>query len=163
MYPNYLTEVSTHFNKDMGDCSKITSPKKKFSDFLLLTVPPFGMFGSGQRSKPLEVEKMVTATKEARSRWWEDMLAKWEWECFLRWFGPTSQPGLSGSLWEKFVEGLQLLGDVLSFEAWAGLVPLVRSRKSSEDGQRRLELLSCSLDSNILSPAHQPPWGLPHW
>ena len=68
MYPNYLTEVSTHFNKDMGDCSKITSPKKKFSAFLLLTVPPFGMLGSGQRSKPLEVEKMVTATKEVRSR-----------------------------------------------------------------------------------------------
>lgn len=47
---------------------QITSPKKKFSAFLLLTVPPFGMSGSGQRSKPAEVEKMVTATKETVRR-----------------------------------------------------------------------------------------------
>ena len=50
-------------------CVKVTSPKKKFSAFLLLTVPPLGMFGSGQRSKAVEVEKKVrVTTKEAASR-----------------------------------------------------------------------------------------------
>ena len=46
--------------------AKTTSASRKFSSFLVLMVPPFGIFGIGQRSSPatIEEEKVMMVTKE---------------------------------------------------------------------------------------------------